>query len=250
MHGMTVYRTDRDGDVAVVGSAATGGWRCGGGARAGGRGAPGRRGPGGPSIGFHRSAAVCSVHRGPDEEENTVRKVVLYELMALDGVAEEPATGCSTWTSVFDNLGRGHLRADRRAAGPRHLRLLGRLLADVRRRAVRRLHQRGPEARLHLDAARELPWSGAGAVTGARRPRRAAEGGDRPATRRARDITLAQSLLLAGLVDELRLVVVPTVAHGGRRLFPEGPACRRLDLLARARRPRAALFVHYAARSS
>ena len=37
-------------------------------------------------------------------------------------------------------------------------------------------------------------------------------------------ITLAQSLLAAGLVDELRLVVVPTVAHSGRRLFQEGPA--------------------------
>ena len=44
-------------------------------------------------------------------------------------------------------------------------------------------------------------------------------------------ITLVQSLLQAGLVDELRLVVVPTIAHGGRRLFPEGPACRRLDLV-------------------
>src|SRR5829696_3801768 len=41
-------------------------------------------------------------------------------------------------------------------------------------------------------------------------------------------ITLAQSLLAAGLVDELRLVVVPTVAHSGRRLFQEGPAPRRL----------------------
>ncbi|MFF5210820.1 dihydrofolate reductase family protein [Streptosporangium sp. NPDC000396] len=36
-------------------------------------------------------------------------------------------------------------------------------------------------------------------------------------------ITLTQTLLVAGLIDELRLLVHPIVVGGGRKLFPGGP---------------------------
>lgn len=39
-------------------------------------------------------------------------------------------------------------------------------------------------------------------------------------------ITLTHALLAAGLVDELRLFVYPTVQGAGRRLFPDGAAPR------------------------
>ena len=44
-------------------------------------------------------------------------------------------------------------------------------------------------------------------------------------------ITLAHAMIEAGLVDEYRLFVYPTVQGGGRRLFPDGHELRRLRLL-------------------
>jgi len=54
---------------------------------------------------------------------------------------------------------------------------------------------------------------------------------------------LAQSLLAAGLIDELRLVIAPVVLGNGRRLFPEGGAPAGLRLLRNETTPRG-LAVH------
>lgn len=43
-------------------------------------------------------------------------------------------------------------------------------------------------------------------------------------------IELARSLLRARLVDELRLVVAPAVAHRGRRLFDDDDQLVKLEL--------------------
>ncbi|MFC9947166.1 dihydrofolate reductase family protein [Streptomyces pratensis] len=55
--------------------------------------------------------------------------------------------------------------------------------------------------------------------------------------------TLAQSLLAAGLVDELRLVIAPVVVGRGRRLFPDGGAPAGLRLVSHRTTPRG-LSVH------
>nr|WP_231126788.1 dihydrofolate reductase family protein [Motilibacter aurantiacus] len=56
-------------------------------------------------------------------------------------------------------------------------------------------------------------------------------------------LTLLHALLAEGLVDELRLVVPPTLAGRGRPLF-EGGALRRLTLLDVARTDGGALLLH------
>ncbi|MFF4248071.1 dihydrofolate reductase family protein [Streptomyces sp. NPDC001822] len=48
---------------------------------------------------------------------------------------------------------------------------------------------------------------------------------------------LGQSLLAAGLVDEIRLAVAPVVVGGGRRLFPDGGTPAGLRLLANETTP-------------
>jgi len=54
---------------------------------------------------------------------------------------------------------------------------------------------------------------------------------------------LAQSLLAAGLIDELRLTIAPVVVGAGRRLFPAGGAPAGLRLLSTASTP-SGLAVH------
>jgi len=55
--------------------------------------------------------------------------------------------------------------------------------------------------------------------------------------------TLAQSLLAAGLIDELRLVIAPVVLGSGRRLFPGGGATAGLRLISNETTP-GGLAVH------
>jgi dihydrofolate reductase len=58
-------------------------------------------------------------------------------------------------------------------------------------------------------------------------------------------IRLARSLLEAGLVDELRLVIAPTLASRGRRLFEGEDELRKLELLRATGTRSGALLVDY-----
>jgi dihydrofolate reductase len=58
-------------------------------------------------------------------------------------------------------------------------------------------------------------------------------------------VRLAQSMLDAGLVDELHLVVGPTVGFTGRRLFTSTDEIRRLDLVSATSTPSGAVLLNY-----
>ena len=58
-------------------------------------------------------------------------------------------------------------------------------------------------------------------------------------------ISLAQSLLAAGLVDEVHLVIAPAVTGSGRRLFEGDDFASRLELVRSEGSPSGALLVRY-----
>ncbi|MQA85110.1 MAG: dihydrofolate reductase [Streptosporangiales bacterium] len=58
-------------------------------------------------------------------------------------------------------------------------------------------------------------------------------------------IRLARSLIGSGLADELRLVIAPALAGGGRKLFKDEDNLRKLELLRAVGTPSGALLVDY-----
>jgi dihydrofolate reductase len=175
-----------------------------------------------------------------------VRAVVLYQLMSVDGVAEEPGD----WVfdvdeEVFANLRRVIERQDDV--------LLGRgtydywagywPTSDVEPFAG---FINGTPKHVFTSTPLSRPWANSTAVQGRAEEHVAAlkegDGGDIGVHG---SITLARSLLRAGLVDELRLVVAPTIAGKGRRLFDEGADLRRLESIDAVRTPSGTLLLGY-----
>lgn len=163
-----------------------------------------------------------------------MRNVVLYELLSLDGVAEEPGEG--EWfvgadERLMDNLARV-------IAGQDTV-LLGRRTYDkwVPHWPTSSMQPfadfiNGTPKVLFSSTAPGRDWAATTHVTGPAAPyvadlkRRA--GGDIGIHG---SLALAQSLLREHLVDELRLVVSPSLAGRGRRLFDGTGGLQRFDLV-------------------
>ena len=184
-----------------------------------------------------------------------MRKVVVYHLLSLDGVAEEP----SDWMldpddAVFDNLAE--------VISTQDTVLLGRGTYDYWAG-----HWPTSDVQPFADFINGTPKH----VLTSSRPHRQWEGSTFVATPAAEHVaalkqsaggdigvhgstTLARSLLGAGLVDELRLVVAASLAHAGRALFaPSSSSADRtpvqhLRLLGAAPTAGGSLLLHYACR--
>lgn len=174
-----------------------------------------------------------------------MRKVVAYVLLSVDGVAESP----ETFVVDFDEVMEANL-AD--VIGTQDAVLLGRRMYDEWSR-----HWPGSQDQPFADFINGVPkhvatgtpltsaWTNATAieppVDDSVRALKAAEGGDIGVHG---SIALTQSLLAAGLVDELHLVVAPHVVGTGRRLF-EGDQAHALELVQCTSSPTGSLLVHY-----
>lgn len=156
-----------------------------------------------------------------------MRKVVAYELLSLDGVAEHP----DEFITDFDDVMKENLV---RVIATQDAVLLGRRTyddwaafwpsSDIEPFAC---FINGVEKFVATSKAPELTWSNVSVINGdvidlvnelKRQP-----GGDIGVHG---SISLAQSLLYEGLIDELRLVIAPALQDRGRKLFDNGVASR------------------------
>jgi dihydrofolate reductase len=159
-----------------------------------------------------------------------MRKVVVYELLSLDGVAVQPAE----FITDFDTVMRENLA---RVIATQDTVLLGRRTydewagywptSDIEPFAT---FINGVEKFVVSSTTNKPTWANTTVIDGAL-PEFVTElkgrsGGDIGVHG---SIALTQSLLEEGLVDELRLVIAPALRMHGRKLFGAGPS-RRLTL--------------------
>jgi dihydrofolate reductase len=184
-----------------------------------------------------------------------VRKVVCYMLMSLDGDVDDPTRYFLAPADRPDLPAFDELMEDNEASviATQDAVLLGRRMYDEWSRFWPSVDDE-PFAhfinRVKKYVVTSSPlttaWAGAEAVTGPLEPfvrdLKTQPGGDIGVHG---SITLAQSLLTAGLVDELQLVVGPTFGLGGRRLFPGLDDVRRLELLSARPTPSGSVLLAY-----
>lgn len=174
-----------------------------------------------------------------------MRKVVAYMLVSVDGVAEAP----EEFLFEFDEVMEANLAE---LIGTQDTVLLGRKMYDEWSNYwpnsddqpfadfINNVHK-------HVATAAPLTreWTNAepiqGSVDDFVRELKSGDGGDIGVHG---SISLTQSLLAAGLVDEVRLLVAPRVVGGGRRLFEDG-AAHTLELVKSVGTPSGSLLVRY-----
>jgi dihydrofolate reductase len=174
-----------------------------------------------------------------------VRRIVVYELVSLDGVAEDPDRFFADWDEAMDaNLAAVIGTQDTVILGRRSYAEWARFwpTSDIEPFAT---FINGVTKHVATSTPLDLGWSNATAI-------------DRPLVDFVRDlreqpggdvgvhasISVAQALLAAGLVDELRLVIFPAIAGSGRRLL-EGLPSIQLEAIKSEISPTGSLLVAY-----
>jgi len=174
-----------------------------------------------------------------------MRKVVLYELLSLDGVAEEPDKFYNDWDEAMEaNLAAVIANQDAVILGRRSYDEWSEFWPGS---------EIEPFATFINDVAKYVAsstplgrqWHNATAIQGGLVPfvqnLKNSPGGDIGVHA---SISVAQALLAANVIDEVRLVVAPVIAGSGRRLL-EGLPTIRLESLHSAMSPSGYLLADY-----
>lgn len=178
-------------------------------------------------------------------QEDTVRQVVVYELLSLDGVAENPDAFVLDWDDVMD----AHLAE---VIATQDVVILGRRSYDEWSRFwptsdIEPFATFVNAVDKHVATSTPLAtaWPGSSVVGGPVvefvRQLKTRDGGDIGVHA---SIEVAQALLAGGVVDQLRLVVAPRIAGGGRRLLDGVPALA-LETVRSVTSPSGALLLDY-----
>src|SRR4051812_34904714 len=175
----------------------------------------------------------------------SMRKVVVYELLSLDGIAEEPDRFFADWDDALD----ANLAA---VIEPQDAVVLGRRSydewagfwpgSDIEPFAT---FINGVPKYVATSTPLERTWAGTTPVDGDLvefvRGLRDQPGGDIGVHA---SISVARALLAAGVVDELRLVIAPRIAGSGRRLLDGLPSIE-LESIRGETSPTGSLLVDY-----
>jgi len=174
-----------------------------------------------------------------------MRKIVVYELLSLDGVAEEPDRFFADWDDVMDaNLTEVIDTQDAVLLGRRSYNGWSGFWpeSDIEPFAT---FINGVTKFVVTSTPLDRDWTNAQVVDGDLiefvRKLQDQPGGDIGVHA---SISVAQALLAAGLVDELKLVVAPAFAGSGRRLLDGLPA-QRLETIRSVTSPSGHLLVDY-----
>ena len=175
-----------------------------------------------------------------------MRKVVVYELLSLDGVAEDPDSFIADWDDAMDaNLGNVIATQDAVILGRRSYDEWVRFWPKSEIEPFASFINSVPKY-VATTAPLEPEWANStaidvGGLVDFVRDLKTRPGGDIGVHA---SIVVAQTLLKAGVVDELRLVIAPRIAGGGRRLL-EGVAAIRLAVIRSETSPTGSLLVDY-----
>jgi dihydrofolate reductase len=175
----------------------------------------------------------------------SVRKVVAYELLSLDGVAEDPNDFITDWDDAMDaNLAAVIAAQDAVILGRRSYDEWAQFWPGSEIEPFATFINAVPKY-VATSGSLEPAWANTTVIDGGLvefvRDLKDRPGGDIGVHA---SISVVRTLLAADVVDELRLVIAPTIAGSGRRLLDDLPSIR-LESIRSETSPSGHLLVDY-----